>query len=234
MNPSPSLPLLDPRTLTPSLNPTLVVDGAGLEKVRSYLSRVQVYAHDYETTPMPTFFKRRVRTLQLGDRNEQYVIDFLAFAETPEQLYNSQGSYRRNLDEKHCKLLQPILDVVGPSLQSNSHLKIGHNLEFEYVTSKWCLGMRCWNYFCTMIAERVITNGRINAMQAGHFALDDLVRKYCHFLISKDLQKTFNLEDPLTEDQIIYCALDCRLPFPIKSSQDVQIDRDGLRRTIQI
>lgn len=229
-----TLPILNPRTLTPALNPLVVVDGAGLEKVKAYLSRVDVYAHDYETTVTPTFFSRRVRTLQLGDRNEQYVIDFLAFAETPEALYKAQGGYRREMDDKHAKLLQPILDIVGPSLQSKSHLKIGQNLAFEYETSKWCLGLRCWNYFCTMIAERVITNGKVLAMQAGHFALDDLVRKYCHFLISKDLQTSFNLEDPLTEDQIIYCALDCRLPFSIKSAQDAQISSGGLSRTIQI
>lgn len=232
----PDIPKLNPATLVPSLNPIMVVDGAGLDKVAAYLARVNEYTLDYETNCVDRFFHRRARTLQLGDRNEQYIIDLLAFAGSKERLIASQGLYRKNntMSPSDYQLLEPVVSVIRPSLESNSHLKVGHYLQFEYEVSKWCLGIRAWNFYCTYLAERNITNGLISVHQKDFFGLDDLVRRYCKFQISKESQTTFDLESPLTDEQIVYCALDIRLPGALKGSQEIKIKRDKLDRAIRI
>lgn len=230
------VPNLDPTTLVPSLNPTLVVDGDGLDKLAAYIARVDTYAFDYETNCVDRFFHRRARTLQIGDRNEQYVIDLLAFADTKQRLIASQGLYRseKNLSAENLAILQSVVDVVRPSLESKSHLKAGYFLEFEYTVSKWCLGIRPWNFFDCFRAERSLTNGLIPVHQRDYWGLDDAIRRYCKFQISKEHQTSFDLETPLTQEQIIYCALDCRLPYVLKGAQEPKIQKAGLQWSVQI
>jgi len=232
----PDIPKLNPAALTPSLNPIMVVNGAGLDKLKNYLSRVNEYTFDFETNCVDRFFHRRARTLQLGDRNEQYIIDLLAFAGSKERLIASQGLYRKNntMSASDYQLLEPVVSVIRPSLESNSHLKVGHYLQFEYEVSKWCLGIRAWNFYCTFRAERALTNGLIPVHQKDFFGLDDLVRRYCRFQISKESQTTFDLESPLTDEQITYCALDIRLPGALKGAQLPKIAKAGLQRSVQI
>lgn len=228
----PDIPHLNPQSLSPSLNPIMVVDGAGLDKLKAYLSRVNEYTYDYETNVCDRFFHRRARCLGIGDRNEQYIIDFLPFAGSKEALIRSQGLYRKSgiVSEVDRLLLEPVVEIIRPSLESNSHLKVGHYLEFEYITSKWCLGIRPWNLFCTFRAERSITNGKIPLHQKDFWGLADLVRRYCHFQISKDEQKGFDLETPLTDKQITYLALDIRLPTALKGGQQAIIQADDAKQ----
>lgn len=232
----PDVPKLNPKTLVPALNPIMVVDGAGLDKLAAYLGRVNEYVLDYETNCVDTFFHRRARTLQIGDRNEQYIIDFLAFAETPERLIRAQGLYRAEnaVSPADLAILEPVIKIIRPSLESNSHLKVGQFLEFEYIVSKWCLGMRIWNFWCTLRAERDLTNGAVPVHQKDFWGLDDLVRRYCKFQISKDEQTSFDLVSPLTDEQIIYMALDIRLPAVIKNAQVVKVTKEKLTRSVQI
>lgn len=226
---------LIPSELIPALNPILVVDGSGLEKVRGYFSRVNVFGKDYETNIVPTFYNRRARTLQVGDRNEQYVIDLMAFAETRDRLIASQGGFWHNLPEDLKNVLRPVIDTVRPAFESNSHLKIGHNLTFEYTTSKWCLGMRPWHFYDTQIVEQVIECGNVNFKVTGYWGMEDLIRRYCLVEIDKTQQKQdWMKEEPLSETDLIYCALDCRLLFPIKNGQEKKIHAIGLAEAATI
>jgi DNA polymerase I-like protein with 3'-5' exonuclease and polymerase domains len=239
---------LDPATLSPSLNPILVTDGAGLEKVRKYLSTPREFVIDYETNVVPTFYRRRARTLQLGDKNEQYIIDLLAFAGSKEKLILAQGGYRREgavtkdwwtpdytqLHPIDFSILEPVVSVVRPSFESDTHLKIGHNLEFEYIVSKWCLGLRPWHFYDTIIGERILHNGLIPAMQKDFYGLDDCILRYFKFRISKEEQTSFDLETPLTNKQIVYAAVDIRLPWALKAAQEPKIIRAQLGWTHQI
>lgn len=268
MHTSQEVPVLNPDSLVPALNPILIVDGKGLDRLKKYLATPRTYTMDYETTCVDTFYQRKARTLQIGDRNEQYIIDLLAFAETPERLWRAQGGYRRhgvllnkrlvperrtmvingNLERVPAEaltpivervpvdstILQPVIDVIQPSMDSDEWLKVGHMLEFEYIVSKWCLGIRAWHFYCTLTAERIIHNGAVPAMLAGFYGLGDLVRRYCGFEIDKSSQTTFDLESPLTEKQIIYCALDVRLPLAIKAAQEVKLKKAGLQWVTQI
>lgn len=224
----PGIPHLNPLTLAPSLNPIMVTDGVGLDKLKAYLSRTKEYVFDYETNVCDRFYNRRARCLGIGDRNEQFIIDLLPFAGSKEALIRSQGLYRKMEFDTDRHILEPVISVIRPSLESNSHLKVGHYLEFEYITSKWCLGIRPWNFWCTFRAERSITNGKIPVHQKDFWGLADLVRRYCNFQISKDEQKGFDLETPLTNEQITYLALDIRLPAAIKGAQEAIIKADDV------
>lgn len=222
----------DPHSMNPPLNVKLVVDEDGLGLVEDYLKRVSVFGLDLETNITDSFYDRRIRTIQIGDREEQYVIDLLAFAGSTEDLIYGQGSFGGEL--KDFLGLKRVADALRPSFESDKWLKVGHNLEFEYNTLTWCLGVSPWNLYCTLLAEKNIHCGAVNFFERGFWGLEDLVRRYCRLEISKDEQKTFDLEKPLTENQVIYGALDCRLPISIKNAQHPLLTKGDLFRACKI
>lgn len=260
--PKPELPLLNPDTLSPPLNPILVTDGAGLGKVAAFLSEPRPYVLDYETNMVDTYYRRKARTIQLGNKDVQFIIDLLAFADgSEEKLWASQGGYRKlgtqlrkwwsktaidtdgaeivvdrgfNLVDVLPDVLAPVVNVLRPSFESNQWLKIGYNLEFEYIVSKWCLGMRPWHFYDCMLAERLLHNGAVSAVIKDFWALDDAIGRYFQFKISKDEQTRFDLSTPLTDSQIKYCALDVRLPWVLKDAQEFKIKKAGVGRALQI
>ena len=82
---------LDLGSLQPHLKPTLIVDAVGLALLKDYISRKRdikdfAIGLDTETNMCDDFWFRRVRTIQLGDRDEQFVIDLLAFAGSKDKL----------------------------------------------------------------------------------------------------------------------------------------------------
>lgn len=217
--------------MNPALNPTLVLDGAGLEKVRDFISRVTEYCPDLETNIVNFYQDRRIRTVQIGNRAEQYVIDLLAFADgKTERLIASQGNFGVGIDP--C--LAPVIEILKPSLESKSHLKIGQNIGFEYSTLNWCFGIRAWHFYGTDIAEKLLLAGLVNPFAKDHFAMDDLCRKYLWLLIDKTEQKSFDLENPLTQKQVVYAALDTRLPLSIRNAQLPLLRKAGLETVAQI
>lgn len=78
--------------LNPPLNVTLIRDLAGLELLKDFFTRCQILGWDIETTPLKDFFWRRIRTIQFGNQQEQYVIDLRAFCTT--------GSLSVNVSDK--------------------------------------------------------------------------------------------------------------------------------------
>lgn len=263
------LPVLDPSTLTPALNPILVVDGAGLEKVRQFLSEPREYVLDYETNVVKSHYQRKARTLQLGNKDVQFVIDFLAFADgSEEKLWAAQGHYRRagkklrkwwqksslvqvdpsdatagyheviekgfNLVDVNPATLAPVVDVIRPSMDSDLWLKIGYNLEFEYIVSKWCLGIRPWHFYDVFMGERLLYNGAVNPLIKGFWGLTDACGRRFGFNIPKDEQKGFDLCTPLTTEQITYCAVDVRMPWSLKADQQKDIRKAQVGWTLQI
>lgn len=236
--------MLDPAALNPPLNPHLIVDGAGLDKVRSFISKkldacapdyVPVIGLDTETNVEDVFTRRYLRTIQIGDRNEQYVIDLLAFCEGGEGLLRQHQGH--HIDKKYHgpgHRLKPVIDVVSPILESGYVTKVGHSLEFEYHMLKLRLGLRIWNLYCTLIAEKVIKAGLEHFKQHGYWGLDPTFGRYYGYKIDKSQQTSFDLRTPLTEKQVIYGALDLRLPLSIRSKQLKQLVEDKLVPTAQI
>jgi len=216
--------------MNPPLNPMLVVDVPGLEKVADFFSRVTEFVVDSETNITESFFDRRIRTIQVGNRQEQYVIDLLAFAGSREALIACQGNNGAGAE----LLLGPVIRVLKPVLDSNKWLKLGTTLQFDYEMFKWNLGIRMWHLYDCNLAEKVIYAGVVDYRKAGFYALDDMVERYCALLISKHEQRTFDLETPLTEAQFLYAALDCRFPVAIQAGQAAYLASGKLERIAQI
>lgn len=218
--------------MNPQINPILVKDGAGLERMERALASLVEVGFDTETNIVPKFRDRRCRVIQLGNKNEQYIIDLLEFAQSPEALIEAQGDKGARVADS--KWLSPIVKAVQPTLCSNRVLKLGTNLIFDYIVSRWCLGLRPWHFYDCQVAEKVRWMGQVGFFERDYWALDDLAARYCGLIIDKSQQKTFDLCTPLNQDQIDYAALDVRLPFAIKAGQDKAITDAGLTWPVRI
>ena len=235
----PFVPPLDLEKLVPKMNVTLIQDCEGLKKLADFFQRKREFGYDLETNVVQDINTRYIRTMQYGDKEEQYVIDLMAFAKT--------AAERINMDPiKLCRKAQrdpslrrevfgAIIAVIKPVLDSNEWLKLGHNLQFEYENTKLCFGIRMWHLWDTMLAEQIILCGLVPAKTQGHYAMDDVVRKYGGIQIDKTLQTSFDdFAKDLTLPQVTYAALDVRFPFPVRSRQEKIMVRDGLMRTAQV
>ena len=231
----PQYPVLDIKALNPPMNTTLVTDATGLAKLADYIERVKAQATpmfclDTETNYVKDFYFRKVRTIQVGDKDEQYVIDLLAFAGSKDRLMESQGQY----GVMNGDIYKPVLDILAPVLCSNAVLKVGQNLGFEYQVLKWNFGLRIWNLFSTDMAERVIQAGAIPLLQMTQFSMAAIVRRHFKLEISKDEQEGFDLETPLTPSQIEYAAFDVRMPMSMRQKQMQLMIAQQLVTTAQI
>jgi DNA polymerase I-like protein with 3'-5' exonuclease and polymerase domains len=215
--------------LSPPLKYHYITDEQGLVGLQDYFKRVSVFTIDTETQVTKTFVPRRIRTIQLGDKNEAYVIDLLPFAQRAGFNLAAPISDYRAFDG-----FSEIVSVLRPVLESKQWLKVGHNLQFDYEMLKWCLGIRMWNLYDTLLAEKVLYAGLRSFDIKGFWALDDLVARYAGLQIDKSNQTSFDLESPITEDQLVYCALDCRLPMAIKGAQYDKLNKANLLYTCQI
>jgi DNA polymerase I-like protein with 3'-5' exonuclease and polymerase domains len=224
------LKVLVPEELNPKLNYLLVVDELGLEKVQEFLNQQSVFALDIETNMVDDFTDRKIRTIQLGNRAQQFIIDLLPFASraglTLEQAMADPY--------KPHACLQPVIDIIKPAFESRKYKKIGHFIQFDYETIKYCLGIRTTNMYCTFQSEKLIYAGSVQFQISGFWALDDLVRRYLGLIISKEEQTKFDLVTPLTESQQIYCALDCRLPMGVVTGQTPALESGKLLKALEI
>ena len=219
--------------LSPPLNVTLVTDEVGLDKLSVFLNNPgnKIIGLDIETTPTKDYFWRRCRTIQVGTVTEQYVIDLLSFVDGDgDELYDCQGNYGKNLDQR----LKPVFNVLDPILCDNKVLKCGVNLAFEYEVFYWNFGKRIWNIYSADLAERVICAGLHSLKDYEHYSMAEMVARYFGFQVEKELQTSFNLNDPLTQAQIEYAALDTRLPLALQRAQMKIIEKDGLLETLRI
>ena len=221
--------------LQPPLSVTVVVDGAGLAKLKDYLQRKKerkefAVGLDTETDICDDFYFRRVRAIQVGDRDEQYVIDLLAFAGSKERLIATQGEYGKNAEGVY----DDIFAVLDPLLCDNMFLKVGQNLAFEYMVFSWNFGRRIWHLYSTDIAERVIQAGNIPLKRMTEFSMASIAGRYFGLLIDKTQQKSFDLESPLTKEQIEYAAFDVRFPHAMRQAQTNIMTRDQLLATSTI
>lgn len=211
--------------LTPPLNVTRVVDQSGLDKLQDFFNRTKaeggVIGWDIETTPIKDYFYRRCRTIQFGNQKEQYVIDLLAFCypdgskSASDVLFDAQGNYGKNL----TTLLKSVFKTIEPVLCTNDFLKVGVNLGFEYMSFYWLFGLRTFNYFDCSVVEKCIWAGAHSLKDYGFFGMEEMMDRYFKVLIDKELQTSFNLSDPLSDEQIAYAALDTRFPIGIKAIQ---------------
>ena len=235
-----TLPALDIKTLK-GFAPQIVTDGAGLDRVTKFIERVRtaplapwdktpVVGLDTETNITVDYFYRRLRTIQIGDANEQFCIDLLSFADGDEQkLVGAQG-----YDGKNSAIFAPVRSVLDPVLTTNKFLKIGQNLPFEYEVLRWNLGMRIWHLYSIDLVERVIKAGAHSLKDYPYFSMAQIVARYFKKQINKELQTTFDLKTPLTQEQVDYATLDVYLPLAVRQQQLKVTTKDRLNATSQI
>ena len=223
-------PLFNINELTPKMNVRLITDNESLALVTDFFRHKKVFGLDVETNVVKDLNARYIRTIQVGDREEQYVIDLLPFTA---QYANDLVCCESDPDLRQAAF-GLLINTLRPALESREWLKIGHNLQFEYENLKLRLGLRPWHFYDTMLAEQVILCGLIPAKTKGYFALDDLMAKYGNVKVDKTLQTSFDLSSPLSQAQVEYAALDTRFPFGIMDRQIKKLAADGLTRTAQV
>lgn len=215
------------------MNITVVRDEAGVKELTDWLLTHPEVGLDCETTPVKHFHPRKMRLLQFGDRDRQFVVDLLAFCDNDAgALCEAQGYFGANL-HKHSRLLA-FFNAVRPFLESGLWLKVGVNLWFEYITLYWGFGIRPWNFYDCQLAERVIHAGAHSLKDFEFFDMENMMLRYYDTEIDKTLQTSFDVGNVLTPEQYEYAALDTRFPFAIRMKQLAIGEKTGLLRTIRI
>lgn len=213
--------------LNPPLNYKLVKNNNQLDLLQDFFNRKKEFVFDLETNIADSFVDRRIRTMSFGDREEQIIVDLAGF-DTTKNLMTATGNYRASSD------FNQVISVIKPALDGNSRLKIGYNLEFEYITTKYCLGIECWNLYDCYLIEKIIHCGKIPFKMKGFWALDDCIKRYLNLIIDKEEQKGFDLISELTDKQKNYAALDVRLPIAIKLFQEKEINANNFYQVVKI
>ena len=224
----PELKLLNFNDLKPPMNVILVQNTEGLAKLQRFLEKNKIVGFDCETNVCQDFSQRKARTLQVGTKEEQYVIDLLSFAGSEDALCSTQGGYK--LDTVY----KPIFDVLEPVLCSKDWLKVGVYLGFDYSVLRFNFGIRMWHMYSADLAERVIQAGAISLKKMGEFSMASIAARRFGVLIDKELQASFDLHSPLTEEQIAYAAFDTRMPLAIREHQINEMTQAQLLTTAQI
>ena len=202
---------LAPEIFKPPINFKLICVPEDLGELFNFFEQFKEFCLDIETTIEKDIFLRKIRTIQVGVREKQIILDL-----------------------KYLTDKKAIIEILEPVLNSNQWLKIGHNIEYDILFIKQEFGIKCWNVYDTYLAEKVILCGKFHYTMRNFWGLDNLVGRYLNISMDKSLQKSFNLEDDLTEEQLFYCACDVRFPQAIKNIQQKEIKEAKLERIIQI
>ena len=214
--------------LKPPMDIMVVTPDSGLPELKAFLDSAKTIGLDTETNWCGDFFFRKVRTIQVGDKSKQFVIDLLAFAGSEATLNSTQGYYRLHACYK------PIFDILTPVLCNNLVLKVGQNLAFEYTVFYWNFGQRIWHLYSTDLAERAIQAGRISLKKMAEFSMASIVARRFGMQVSKEQQDKFDLKSPLTPEMIEYAAFDTRMPLSMREHQIREMSADRLIPTAQI
>lgn len=172
-----------------------------LEQFLAWISSLREYQLDIETTVTEFWCDKKMITIQFGDiwGKDQWVIHWLS-------------------------LTEPEKSQVRKVLHDKSKTKLIHYALFEYVVLRFH-GIRLDNIYCTHLGEQVIYGGQgmgKNGLPVGWYSLAGMTMRYLCIDLDKSQQMTFNDNDPLTEDQVVYAADDVK---PIGAIRRMQIDK---------
>jgi DNA polymerase-1 len=181
-----------------------------LDDAISLLSSYSILALDTETTGLDVL-NTDLLMLQLGTEDgEQYVFDM------------------RNI----------AVDAFRSLLEARSRVFIGHNIKFDYNVLK-ARKILLVDVYDTMVADQVIYNGLydIGYIRKEHrFSLAGVYKHYFKESIDKETRQQFHKvqQEPFTEQQITYGALDVVYPFKIKWQQALMIKELALEACINL
>lgn len=226
-----------PSELNPPLSIQYITSDEQLPQLDQFLNELTEVGCDTETNFVDDFYIRRLRTIQLGNRHAQYVVDLLPWVERArfgtsltieEAFMKFMGEYQ------YHPVFEKLVAVLKKHLENSALIKIGHSLQFEYEIFKWCFNIRMQGLFCTLIAEKILRSGSVPFFQKNYWGLDDLVGRYLGLKLIKDEQKGFTLGGALTANQMTYGALDVRVPLGVRAKQLREIIANRLTRAVQL
>src|SRR5208337_1797217 len=143
---------LKPFVLNPPSNITRVRDTETEEKLFAFLEKTKDFGFDVETNIAQDFFWRKMRTMQFGTAEAQYVIDLKDYCDgSSDILFSCQGNYGENLQLRAPKFYE-LLEKLKKYLCSNEWTKTGVNLGFEHECLYWMFGIRAYGWYDCMMA----------------------------------------------------------------------------------
>jgi len=181
-----------------------------LDDALELLSKHTLLALDTETTGLDTLTTDLIM-LQIGTiEGDQFVFDM------------------RNIDVERFRGL----------LEASTRTFIGHNIKFDYNVLK-SRKILLSNVYDTMVVDQVIYNGLYDMqyIRKNHrFSLAGVYKHYFNESIDKETRQQFHKvqQEPFTEQQIVYGALDVVYPFKIKERQDVEVKKLELQPCIDL
>jgi DNA polymerase-1 len=121
------------------------------------------------------------------------------------------------------KLKKEDLTYIIQLVKDSNKLVIGHNIKFDVKFLWVATGELLTNVYDTMLAELLINNGiEENEGKSGRFiSLKTVVSKYCGVELDKTAREDFykNPEQEITEEQLIYSALDVEYLEVVREKQ---------------
>tara|TARA_R100000900_G_scaffold144349_1_gene128281 strand:- start:747 stop:2645 length:1899 start_codon:yes stop_codon:yes gene_type:complete len=176
---------------------------AMIDDVVRYCQTKQILGVDTETEGFD-FTTKKMIMFQIGDENQQFVIDTRRVS------------------------IEPLRNI----LQNKNILKIFHNAKFDYKFIKKWSNIICEGIYDTYLVERVLNCGKQNygyglkdvCKRYLDVDLDKEVRSKFIGLASK----------PFTDNQIVYGAKDVEYLIKIRTHQLPLVDRNQLNRVIDL
>lgn len=150
-------------------------------------------------------------------------------------LYIQIGTLDRQfiLDMRYIAYAQPLLLDINEIIEKNNLTITGHNLIYDlhWLKVHYKFDTRNIKLFDTMIAEKIITNGKYPQI-AGYYGLADLYKRYFDIDINsnqlslfepkapKKVRDSFPLitEEPSTIVHLTYCRYDIIIPLRLKTA----------------
>lgn len=221
----PELIPLNIEALNPPLKVTRITSVEQLPLLSEFFEKIRVeqdgvIGFDLESTPLKDYYYRRLRTIQFGNNQEQFVCDLKYFCSgNSDLLYTCQGDYGKNLHL--APELQQLLKVIEPVVCTKSWLKCGVFLSFEYLSFYWLFGLRTFNFWDCAMVEKTIYAGNHSLKDYPFYSMEQMMERYFQVQIEKKYQESFTLDAELDDDQIQYAALDTRFPLGIRAIQNL-------------
>ena len=175
------------------------------QEILDYCLSKKVLSVDTETQGLD-FLTKKIVMFQIGDKDRQFVID------------------TRDIS----------IEFLRPVLESREIVKVFHNVKFDYKFIKQWYQIDVENIFDTMIAERILSTGKI--IPPGYHSLEQV----CLRRLGKQLDKsTRNMfidlkSQPFTEKQIVYGAEDVENLIDIMDDQLIYINKFELNEILDL
>lgn len=177
--------------------------GEALDGAIEFLGNCMQIGLDTETTGLDPYSSQTL-LISAGNKYKQFVFDVA------------------RIGREGVQRLKPILE--DPKI-----VKVLHNAKFDYKFFKVDLGITLDNIFDTMIAEKLLINGR----RKNGFGLDDVADKYMNIKMNKEVRATFTkmeLGDEFSADQIHYSGVDVEFILEIMQKQRTLFAKHGLEK----